>query len=113
MNRIAFFNRLNVILSVLAFFIITIFLRLPLEAPSSFREKVKRIDWLGIAFSILFVVLLLLAMSWGGVKYAWNSAHVIACFVASGVSLILLGFVEGYVAKEPVSFFGHVCKKGN
>lgn len=65
----------------------------------------KRIDWLGIALSILFVVLLLLALSWGGVKYDWNSAHVIACFVASGISLILLGFVEGYVAKEPVSIF--------
>jgi hypothetical protein len=65
----------------------------------------KRIDWLGIALSILFVVLLLLALSWGGVKYAWDSAHVIGCFVASGVSLILLGVVEGYVAKEPVSVF--------
>ncbi|KAI8583459.1 hypothetical protein K450DRAFT_169716 [Umbelopsis ramanniana AG] len=93
---------LNVILSVVAFTIITVFLKLPVEGPSSFRDKMKRIDWLGIAFSILFVVLLLLALSWGGVKYAWNSPHVIACFVASGVSLIILGFVEGYVAKEPL-----------
>ena len=100
-----FFHRLNVILSVIAFTIITVFLKLPLEAPSSFKDKVKRIDWLGIALSILFVVLLLLALSWGGVKYDWNSSHVIGCFVASGISLILLGFVEGYVAKEPVSFF--------
>jgi Fungal trichothecene efflux pump (TRI12) len=101
----SYFQRLNVILSVVAFIIITVFLKLPVEGPSSLRDKVKRIDWLGIAFSILFVVLLLLALSWGGVKYAWNSPHVIACFVASGVSLIILGFVEGYVAKEPVSLF--------
>ncbi|KAG2172481.1 hypothetical protein INT44_006654 [Umbelopsis vinacea] len=93
---------LNVILSVVAFTIITVFLKLPVEGSSSFRDKFKRIDWLGIAFSILFVVLLLLALSWGGVKYAWNSPHVIACFVASGVSLILLVFIEGWVAKEPL-----------
>ncbi|KAI9287669.1 major facilitator superfamily domain-containing protein [Umbelopsis sp. AD052] len=93
---------LNVILSVVAFTIITVFLKIPVEGSSSFRDKFKRIDWLGIAFSILFVVLLLLALSWGGVKYAWNSPHVIACFVASGVSFILLIFIEGWVAKEPL-----------
>lgn len=62
--------RLNVILSVVAFAVITVFLHLPLETPTSLAAKIKRIDWLGIALSILFVVLLLLALSWGGVKYA-------------------------------------------
>ncbi|KAJ2960511.1 hypothetical protein NQZ79_g4129 [Umbelopsis isabellina] len=93
---------LNVILSVIAFALITIFLQVPLETPSSLASKIKRIDWLGIALSILFVVLLLLALSWGGVKYAWGSPHIIGTFIGSGVSLLLLGFVEGKVAKEPL-----------
>ncbi|GAB5589437.1 hypothetical protein Unana1_04337 [Umbelopsis nana] len=93
---------LNVILSVVAFAVITVFLHLPLETPTSLAAKIKRIDWLGIALSILFVVLLLLALSWGGVKYAWDSPHVIGTFVGAGVSLVLLGFIEGWVAKEPL-----------
>lgn len=35
--------------------------------------------------------------------YSWGSGHAIGSFVASGVSLVLLIIVEGWVAKEPVS----------
>lgn len=35
--------------------------------------------------------------------YSWGNAHVIGPFVAAGVSLIALIYVEGWVAHDPVS----------
>ncbi|KAI9310512.1 major facilitator superfamily domain-containing protein [Dichotomocladium elegans] len=67
----------------------------------SLLTKIKRIDFLGTLFSISFVVCLLLALSWGPL-YGWGSGHSIGPFVASGVSLVALIYVEGWVAKEPL-----------
>jgi hypothetical protein len=90
-------SRLNVILSVLAFVVITVFLHVPLETPSSLSSKMKRIDWLGIALSILFVVLLLLALSWGGVKYAYVMLINLYYNHNSLLILILVTFLDGAV----------------
>ncbi|KAI8142506.1 major facilitator superfamily domain-containing protein [Fennellomyces sp. T-0311] len=67
----------------------------------SMMDKIKRIDFLGALFSVGFVTCLLLALNWGP-PYGWNDKHVIASFVACGVALIALIFVEGWVAKEPL-----------
>ncbi|KAG2224561.1 hypothetical protein INT45_004406 [Circinella minor] len=67
----------------------------------SILTKVKRIDFLGSIFSIGFITCLLLALSWGP-QFGWNNGHVIGSFVASGVSLIILIFSEGWIAKEPL-----------
>ncbi|KAI8993337.1 major facilitator superfamily-domain-containing protein [Pilobolus umbonatus] len=93
---------LNVILAPIAFIVVFIYLREPEEkVHTSFLEKLKRIDWFGTIFAISFIVCLLLALNWGS-SYGWGSAHVIGPFVAAGVSLICLIYVEGWIAHEPI-----------
>ncbi|KAI9494525.1 major facilitator superfamily domain-containing protein [Zychaea mexicana] len=67
----------------------------------SFIEKLKRIDGLGILFSISCVTCLLLAFSWGPL-YGWGNGHSIGPFVAAGVAFILLIISQRWIAKEPI-----------
>ncbi|KAI0883798.1 MFS general substrate transporter [Annulohypoxylon maeteangense] len=52
-------------------------------------EKVQSLDILGFAFFAGSVSMLLLALQWGGVQYAWSSSVVIGLFVGFGVVMIL------------------------
>ncbi|KAL2814081.1 MFS toxin efflux pump [Aspergillus cavernicola] len=53
------------------------------------KEQVKRLDLIGTLFLIPSVLLVLLALQWGGSKYPWNDGRVIALFVVSGVLAIV------------------------
>lgn len=93
---------MNLVFGGIALAAITLFLRIP-HSSSSLSSKLKRIDYIGTLLEVAMVVVLLLALNWGGEKYAWNSAPIIGCFVASAVCLIAFCVVEGWVAIEPVS----------
>ncbi|MBZ6373538.1 MAG: hypothetical protein LBE67_00555 [Kocuria palustris] len=47
--------------------------------------QLKRMDPLGILAFIPAIVSLLLCLQWGGTKYSWNNARIIALFVLFGV----------------------------
>ena len=90
------------------------FLMIPIDAvaavaffvyyhPPTFRMKyvedkntklqiLKDFDYVGLILYAGGLVIFLLGLQWGGVMYAWKSAHVIATMVAGGVSLIVLCF---------------------
>ncbi|OGN98992.1 MAG: MFS transporter [Chloroflexi bacterium RBG_13_51_18] len=59
------------------------------------------VDYPGVVLLILGVVPLMLALSWGGVEYAWGSGQIIGMFVFSVVALALLIWVESR-SKEPI-----------
>ncbi|KAI9029895.1 major facilitator superfamily domain-containing protein [Phycomyces nitens] len=93
---------LNVILSSISGIILFFLLNEPTKVEgSSFRSKMKRIDWLGSLFTTSFICCLLLALNWGPV-YGWGQAHSIGSFVGAGVSLVALIVVEGFFAAEPI-----------
>ncbi|KAK3936554.1 putative MFS drug efflux [Diplogelasinospora grovesii] len=50
-------------------------------------ERAKEIDFLGIILVIGLIVSIVMAISFGGVEYAWNSGQVIALFVLAFVLL--------------------------
>ncbi|TCP57950.1 EmrB/QacA subfamily drug resistance transporter [Tumebacillus sp. BK434] len=59
------------------------------------------IDWAGIGTLVTGIVSLLLALSFGGNKYAWDSAEILGLFGLSLVALVSFVFVE-LKAKDPV-----------
>jgi len=59
------------------------------------------IDYLGVTTLILCVVPALLALTWGGHEYAWNSPQIIGMFLFSLIMAILFILIERR-AKEPI-----------
>lgn len=48
-------------------------------------ERIKKLDLVGTAVLIPAIVMLLLALQWGGAEYAWNNSRIIGLFVGAGV----------------------------
>jgi MFS family permease len=57
-------------------------------------ERVKQIDWIGVVLLTGTIVSLILALTFGGNEYAWNSGQVIGTFVTFGVLLMLFAFSQ-------------------
>ncbi|KAJ1677144.1 hypothetical protein EV182_006780, partial [Spiromyces aspiralis] len=78
-----------------------IFIRIPTTG-DSFKEKIKRIDFVGSILVVGALVMILLALSWGGHEYPWDSARVLALLIV-GI-FVLGGFVvyEFYIPPEPI-----------
>jgi len=71
-------------------------------------DKLKHnIDYPGLVLLILAVVPSLLALSWGGVEYPWDSPQIIGMFALSLVALVLFIFAEKRSAEPiiPLSLF--------
>ncbi|KAI0640583.1 iron permease [Trametes meyenii] len=91
---------LNLPLTGIAFGLVSLFLHV--RAPAgSVRQKLARIDWLGNLLMAAGSTLVLLGLTWGGIHYPWDSAHVIAPLVI-GILLMCAFFAyEVYVPAEP------------
>ncbi|KAJ7460118.1 DHA14-like major facilitator [Mycena galericulata] len=59
------------------------------SGPATFTERFALFDPWGAFVFIPAIVSLLLALQWGGSKYPWNSARIIALFVVFGVLIIV------------------------
>lgn len=55
----------------------------------SLRERVNRLDLLGLCIFIPAIVCLLLALQWGGTTYAWDNSRIIGLFIGFGLIAIL------------------------
>ena len=64
------------------------------------HERAHKLDYAGAALLVLAAVLMLLALSWGGVVYPWNSAPIIGLIVASAAAWVLFG-LRLRLAPEP------------
>ncbi|ROV99110.1 hypothetical protein VMCG_06591 [Cytospora schulzeri] len=56
------------------------------------KVKLRSLDALGLTLFAGSITMLLLALQWGGVEYAWSSSTVIGLFVGFGIVLILFIF---------------------
>lgn len=52
-------------------------------------EKIKRLDLIGATLFIPAVVMILMALQWGGSTYPWSSGRIVGLFVGGGVILII------------------------
>jgi EmrB/QacA subfamily drug resistance transporter len=62
--------------------------------PRTLTRKHHTIDYIGAASLIAFAVPLLLAFSWAGTQYAWNSWQVILMFAIAAVMLVVFTLIE-------------------
>ena len=69
--------------------------------PKTLRRVQHTIDYIGAAALVAFAVPLLLAFSWAGTQYAWNSWQVIGLFIFSAVMLVVFALIE-FRAAEPI-----------
>ena len=65
------------------------------------RASSHKIDYAGAATLAAGLGSLLLAVTWGGVEYAWNSWQILSLFAVSLASLVSFGLIER-VAAEPI-----------
>ncbi|MCJ1382448.1 hypothetical protein MMC17_005561 [Xylographa soralifera] len=72
----------------------------PSKLEGTFFQKVKKFDPVGNALLVPGLILLLLAIQWGGSTYAWSSARVVACLVISIVLLIAFMVVQYWVQED-------------
>ncbi|OZJ04794.1 hypothetical protein BZG36_01875 [Bifiguratus adelaidae] len=68
----------------------------------SFKEKIKMIDFLGIALNMVAVTMVLLGLNWGGTTYSWSSAAVVVPLVIGGFFTGIFIIVEWRFAKYPI-----------
>ncbi|KAL2391895.1 MFS-type efflux pump MFS1 [Exophiala dermatitidis] len=88
---------MNLPIGALTIGAILLFLKVPgtaVKAPRTFEQltvAVRKMDPLGLLFFLPSIVSLLLALVWGGSKYAWSNGRIIALFVVFGV--LMMGFI--------------------
>ncbi|KAH8826952.1 Mfs1.2 [Flagelloscypha sp. PMI_526] len=93
---------LNLPLSAVVALLIIFFLNLKTPG-QSLSEKFQRIDHGGNILIIASTTAIVLAATWGGVVYEWSSVHILVplCLGLSG--LVLFGFYEAHIPKEPLT----------
>jgi MFS family permease len=62
----------------------------------SFMDRAREMDYVGAVITIGAFVSGVMAVSFGGVTYPWNSGKIIGLFVCSGVLFTLLGIQQVY-----------------
>ncbi|KAJ2141044.1 hypothetical protein IW136_002406 [Coemansia sp. RSA 678] len=81
--------------------LIVLFMRIP-RPQGSATSKLKRIDFIGILAIVAGIVLLELALTWGGQDHPWKSAAVIVPLILGILILGVFVLIEWKVSKEPV-----------
>jgi EmrB/QacA subfamily drug resistance transporter len=74
----------------------------PPKPTGNIRSKLAKIDYVGTFVLVAGLVLLLLALTFGGQDFPWRSAAVICCFVLSGVLLILFAVWNFRLSRNPI-----------
>ncbi|OBR16402.1 Major facilitator superfamily transporter [Colletotrichum higginsianum IMI 349063] len=82
---------------------VTILFCLPLKhRPGNYADKIRKIDYGGIALNMASTLLVLVPLSGGGVSYPWSSPFVIGAVVGGGVLGVLFVLYEWKLAKLPI-----------
>ncbi|KAJ2828118.1 hypothetical protein GGI24_002477 [Coemansia furcata] len=91
---------INLPISGVVLVIVVLFLRLP-QPHGSLWAKLKKVDFLGSAVLIGAVVMLLLALTWGGKNFPWSSARVICLLIFSFVLMGVFLLIEWKTSADP------------
>ena len=70
----------------------------PVKSADTWRGKISQLDPLGFVLIGSSAICLLFALQWGGIRYSWNNARIIALFVVFGV--LALAFLATQVWRK-------------
>ncbi|CUM46192.1 uncharacterized protein AC631_00007 [Debaryomyces fabryi] len=74
----------------------------PPKPKGNLKEKLSRIDYLGVFLLTSGLVLVLLGLTFGGVDFAWNSTAVILLFVLGGLLIIAFCIYNFKISNNPI-----------
>lgn len=80
---------------------VTLFLAATYMPKIAGKAKDRAIDFLGAGLLAVSLISLLLAVTWGGTQYAWDSRQIIGLFVTAAVGTAAFLFAERH-AEEPI-----------
>ncbi|KAF4277639.1 hypothetical protein KXW98_007702 [Aspergillus fumigatus] len=95
-----------------------LFVLLFFKAPKSYKDnsglkdQVSRLDLPGLFVFLPAIISMLLALQWGGTKYNWGNARIIALFVVFGV-LIVIFAARQHWAQENATVPPRILKNRN
>ncbi|KAJ7505663.1 major facilitator superfamily domain-containing protein [Mycena galericulata] len=92
---------LNLPLAAIAIVLVTFFLKLN-RPQGSIRAKLANVDWVGNALVILGTSIAIIGLTWGGIRYPWASAPVLAPLLIGFVLLCVFAVYEARFAAYPV-----------
>ncbi|KAJ5117029.1 hypothetical protein N7456_001377 [Penicillium angulare] len=78
---------INLPIGAVTFFFILFFFQNPrvIKKKTGWKQQLTEMDLVGTFFFLPAIISLLLALQWGGTKYAWGSGRIIGLFVVFGV----------------------------
>ncbi|KAJ7727424.1 iron permease [Mycena maculata] len=91
---------LNLPLSAIAFLFVFIYLSVNRPA-GSVRDKLARVDWFGNGILIVGTGLAIIGLTWGGIRYSWASAQVLAPLIIGLSLIVVFGVYEATVPVAP------------
>ncbi|KAJ3554089.1 hypothetical protein NM688_g3288 [Phlebia brevispora] len=91
---------INLPLAGIAFVLVWLFLRVR-TPEGSMREKLKRVDWTGNAIIISGTTLAVVGLTFGGVRFPWSSAQVLAPLIIGLALVVLFVLYEAKIPREP------------
>ncbi|KAJ6567332.1 Mfs1.2 [Mycena vulgaris] len=91
---------MNIPIAAFSFFMTLFTLRLPIP-PGTMKEKLMKIDW-GYAYIISATAACSIGLTWGGIEFAWNSAHVLVPLILGLVGIGVFVWYEATVTRFPL-----------
>ncbi|PGH04888.1 hypothetical protein AJ80_08437 [Polytolypa hystricis UAMH7299] len=84
----------------IGFIMVPISVKLKMQE-STFMSKIKRVDWIGGFLFIGSTTIFLMAVSWGGMQFAWDSAGTLVPLIIGTVGILATLVYEFRFVKEP------------
>ncbi|KAM0077517.1 hypothetical protein ACKRZS_010442 [Fusarium odoratissimum] len=82
---------------------VLLLLLLPLKPVSgSFKEKARKIDWMGVMASIAGIVLTVMAINSGGSMWAWENVKTVSILTIGIIMLFVFIIIEAFSARIPI-----------
>ncbi|THH32210.1 hypothetical protein EUX98_g1991 [Antrodiella citrinella] len=91
---------LNLPISGISFGLVLVFLRVR-APPGTLSEKLAKVDWFGNVIAMAGTTLAIIGLTWGGTRFPWDSAHVLAPLLVGLALLVAFVLYEFYVPKIP------------